>query len=180
MDTQKENAIRNTLETNKAQHIPFYQTQQQLLKQGYTESEIVYAMYSVSYDQTSNQPKPAHPLDQLYAEHPEQAQEIAKTLLQSQRQDDWNATTLDLVAGNMGPDLQTASYYDLLAADRLGIPYFTITLIPFAIALLAIKFNWPASVAHTVFSLFSLFVSLLFAVKLIHERIRIKKMKPKV
>ncbi|HET7320613.1 MAG TPA: hypothetical protein VFI84_03475 [Candidatus Saccharimonadales bacterium] len=178
MDSQKEKAITNIINQDRAKGLKFIITKQKLLEQGYSEADIVYALYSDPYDASGDLRKP-NPLEQYYAQHPEDAQRIAVNLLQQQEMDDWDQTAAEYLGGQMGPDVQSRNYYDLLAADRLGIPYFTLTLIPFSILMLAIKFNWSSFVAHTVFSAFSLFVSLLFAVKLIHERMRIKKMKPK-
>jgi hypothetical protein len=175
MDPQKEKVIENILEKNRSQGIKFYQTKEQLLSQGYTEGEIVYALFSAPYDVTPSVPRPANPLEQYYTDNPEKAQEIATILLQQQQREDWDQTAADMAAGQLAPDIQSRSYYDLLAADRLGIPFFTLTFASFALVIVAIKFNWSENLAYTVFAVFNTCVWLTFGAKLIHERIRTKK-----
>lgn len=175
MDPQKEKVIANIIENNRRDGVKFYKTKQQLLSQGYSESEIVYALYSEPADETGN--RPLNPLAAYYAKHPDQANKIATDLLWQQRSDDFEETVADYLGGQAGVDIQSRSYYDLLAADRLGIPYFILILGSFVPLALAIKLNWSPPVAHSVFAAYSLMISLIFLFKLIHEYVRIKKAK---
>ncbi|HET9098686.1 MAG TPA: hypothetical protein VFN51_03660 [Candidatus Saccharimonadales bacterium] len=175
MDSQKEKQIITVLDENKKQGITFNVTKQQLLKDGYSEADIVYAIYSDPYDADPDAPRKPHLLDDLYKADPEKAQAVAQEILQTQRQDDFDETLADTAAGALGPDIQSKNYYDVLAADRLGIPYFSIMIGGVVLMLIAIKLGWSANVDHYLQVGYGIVVSFIFVFKLIQEKRQINK-----
>jgi site-specific recombinase len=80
MDEHRQQKIIGILEHNDSNSVPFFETKKQLLENGYSEKEIVLALYSFPYDGKPNAPKEENPLTKWYNEHPERADKVAKTL----------------------------------------------------------------------------------------------------
>ncbi len=71
MDPKREKELVGLLQQYDLNHTSFAQAKKDLLAKGYTEAEIVYALYSAPFDDRVNAPRAPNPLQKMYAENPQ-------------------------------------------------------------------------------------------------------------
>lgn len=170
MDSQKEKQIIKILQDNDANKVPFVQTKNQLLAAGFSEADIVYGLYSAPYDGQLNVPRPPNPLQKLYEQDPQKAQATAKLLLQDLAIQERDQAVLDSAAAEMGPDIQSRSYYSVRAADDLGISYFSLLFFGFLILGVALKFHWNSHLTNIIFLIYQVVIIAIFAYKMYQKQ----------
>jgi hypothetical protein len=148
MDEHRQQKIIGILEHNDSNSVPFFETKKQLLENGYSEKEIVLALYSFPYDGKPNAPKEENPLTKWYNEHPERADKVAKTLLHEHAKNERNKSYVYAAAAEFAPDIHSQAYYEVRTFDQLGLPYFTLFFISIVIGALMVKFNLPDYVLY--------------------------------
>ncbi len=176
MDAHREQQLVDLLNKYDVSGVPFNQAKEKLLASGYTEAEIVYGLYSAPFDGKINTKRPANPLQKFYEQDPDRADKLAKDLLYTQAQMDWDKTASYAAASQFAYG-KYAQNYELSLADRLGIPYFTILAINVVIAIVIIKFNISHEIGNVILTIFGLLVNTLFITKLIQERRRLNKLR---
>jgi hypothetical protein len=179
MESQREQELVRLLDEYDVKGVQFLQAKKELLAKGYTEAELVYGLYSAPFDGKANNTnmQPVNPLQELYTQHPEQAEKIAKILLADQAEREWDKTITNTAAAELGPDIQTRSHYSVRAADRLGIPYFSLMAVGLVLLLVSIKFDLSKHSSNILFSVYGVGINLIFGLKLLQERIRINKLR---
>jgi|GEM_PF-4345760 len=120
------------LKNNDAQSIKFAQTKQQLLDLGYSNTEIVDALYEFPYDGKPNQPATDNKLQTYMKNNPEAADKVARTLLSDLEKEDKEKAALNgaaAAAASQLHDYNAESYYNSRYFDSIGaIPYIYLVL----------------------------------------------------
>jgi hypothetical protein len=180
MNSEREKELVSLLNNYDLAHVSFYEAKKELLAKGYKESEIVYALYSAPFDGKINQPRPENPLHKFYTEHPDLADKLAKRLILIDEEKDFESAVADTGAARLGPDIQSRSYYEVKAADDLGIPYFTLLFLSLVILLVALKLNLSTETARLILNIYSLAITAWFVYEIVRRRMRINKLKKEV
>lgn len=120
---------------------PFAEAREILVQKGYTEQEIVQGVYQFPYDGKPNQPQATAKVTEYYAQHPAQADKVAKDILHDIGQRERERLVAYSLASEFG-DKQTTSYYSVLAADEVGYPYYTMFFLGIVVAALGFKYRW--------------------------------------
>lgn len=170
MDIQKEKEIVDLLNHYDTSGVPFAQVKKEILAKGFTEAELVYGLYSAPFDGKVNEPRPANPLETFYQENPDKADKVAKSLLLAEEQKVATKAALYVAAGELGPDIQTQSYYQVLAAEQLGIHYFSLLFFGLILLIVCIKLHLSKQTTDTVFLVYTLIINGVFAIKLLSQR----------
>ncbi len=177
MELQREKELIELLNKYDLAGIPFAKAKQEILAKGFTEPELVYGLYSAPFDGKVNEPRPNNPLQKFYEQNPDKADRLAKTLLLAQAEEDWSKTSAYAAASQFGPDIQSRSYYEVRAADQLGIPYFTLMFFGIILLIVVIKFNLSKQTTDTIFLLYNIPISAWFGYKIFQERRRVSKLR---
>lgn len=177
MNADREKELVDLLNTYDTSGVLFAQAKQAILAKGFTEAELVYGLYSAPFDGKANEPRPANPLQKLYEQNPERADRVAKTLLLAQAEGDWGKTAAYAGGSQFAPDVQSRSYYEVRAADQLGIPYFSLMFLGIILLIVAIKLNLSKQTTDTIFLVYNITINTLFGYKLLREHRRVSKLR---
>lgn len=135
---------------------PFYVAKKELLAKGYTEPEIVYALYSAPFDGKANTPAAPNPLTEMYENHPERAEKIARNLLAVEAEKEWDSTMRAAVNQQVAYGARFQSQADVALADSLGIPYFSILAGSLLFVLIAVFAGVPEWITRLVIAVVSI------------------------
>lgn len=159
MSTNKIEEIVTILKTNDTNAVPFAKTKDEILSKGFTEAELVLALYSFPYDGKPNQQKQENKMREFYEKHPEKANENAKLMLKTLAQQDLDKATAYGMASQFGTT-QSKLYYESRFADEIGFPYFRFTLAAVVLIGLGYKFGfmnkvyWLVSIVATFWMIY--------------------------
>lgn len=180
MDQAREKQLVDLLNKYDVSGVKFNQAKKELLAKGYSEAEVVYALYSAPFDGRVNQPRPANPLNKFYQEHPDQADKLARKLILADEENTEKQAVLNAGASELGPDIQSKSYYEVRTADVLGVPYFTLVAINFIILAIILKLNIQNDTANLILAAYNLFFNAIFAYKFIQQHHHIANLKKQI
>jgi hypothetical protein len=148
MNNARQQKIIEILKRNDSNSVPFIRTKDQLLYAGYSEKEIIYALYSFPYDGKPNIPSEENPLKDWYEKHPEHADQIARTLLKDQARNERDKAFAYAAASEFAPGPHAQSYYDVRLFDELSLPYYTLFFIGIVLGILMVKFDLPEYILY--------------------------------
>lgn len=141
MDENKITEAIKVLQEQDGAGVKFAEARQLLVSKGFSETEIIQATYRFPYDGKPNTPPAKDSMQEFYQQHPELADETAKSLLAEigKREKD------KLIANSIGSavgDTQTTSYYEVQTSDQIGFPYYTFFFLTIVVGVLGIKYEW--------------------------------------
>lgn len=143
MDNKRLDQIVQLLKTDENKGMKFAQTHQQLRAAGYSEPEIVAALYRYPYDGNPNPKITDNPMTAFFAKDPKAADKVARSLLNEIAVDEAGKAVVNTLASEaaarMG-DRQASYYYQVQASDDIGYPYFRIMFAVIILGILSFKF----------------------------------------
>lgn len=159
----------------------FHQAKQELLVKGFTEAEIVHALYSAPFDgKVNTKEQSADPLHDYYAKHPEKADRLAKSLLLEDAEQEWNEVAAHAVASQVPLNTHTESRHQLAVADSLGIPYFRLLLLMTVLGFASIVLDIDKQIMDLLLLAAGILVAGLFIFKLAQRRMHLRRLRREV
>lgn len=150
---------------NDSKEIPFHETKQQLLKDGFTESEIDQAVYASPYDGKKNPTKPEDPHKKAYKNNPEVAEQVGTQILEDAKERERAETIATGVASHFAPGRHAQSRYKFEFFERLGLPYFRIFFGGLLIFILVVVLKLPAWINGVFGAVIGLWIAYAFYTK---------------
>jgi hypothetical protein len=180
MDPAREKTLVSLLNELDVSGVTFPAAKQQLLAKGYSEAEIVYALYSAPFDGKVNEPVAENPLHEFYRNNPARANKVAQLLFYEDALEDKDRVLALATAAQAAPDTHSQAYYDVRLADELGIPYFTIFGIALLLLVLGFTFDIPNPTIDIVLKIFGLCINILIYYKIFKKLYRVHKLRKAV
>jgi hypothetical protein len=136
------------------QSVKFFDANQLMLSEGYSEAEILEGTYRFAYDGKPNEIKKADSLRNYYEKHPKVAREMADEILKAHGDDEhYNSvgrTASYLAASRMAPGHHARSFYDEKFASEAGIPYFSTLGVLLVTFIIVLKYDLPTVILYIV------------------------------
>lgn len=146
MIENKHDKLVRALKEGDSEEIPFIQTKEQLLKEGYTESEISNAVYQSPYDGKKNVIVPESEATAAFRVNPELTEKIGEQILTDDRDQERKKVAASIAASRFAPGRHAQAKYTFDTFERLGLPFFRIFFGILVVYILVYKFDLPKAI----------------------------------
>jgi hypothetical protein len=148
------NPALNRLKELDSQSIGFYEANQTMLREGYSEADILDGLYRFSYDGKPDKLIHPDPMKEYLKKHPQEAQKLADELLKLHDNDrhykDAGLMAANYIASRNAPGMHAKSFYAQRFADSVGIPYFSTLFVILLTLFIVVKYDLPIILLYIV------------------------------